>query len=119
RLQSDAIVSFAPDLLIGSSFGGAVALALLQQGLWAGPTLLLAQAGLRYGLPASLPVGIPIWLVHGLFDDVIDLEDSRQLARSGHPDSVRLIEVEDGHSLSKSVANGDFIGWVRGLAAAP
>ncbi|MDH3588188.1 MAG: hypothetical protein OEQ74_02165, partial [Gammaproteobacteria bacterium] len=34
RLQSDAIVSFAPDLLVGSSFGGAVALALLQQGLW-------------------------------------------------------------------------------------
>ena len=34
-----------PDVLAGSSFGGAVAVALLQRGHWAGPTLLLAQGG--------------------------------------------------------------------------
>ena len=117
RLQADNIAVFAPDVLVGSSFGGAVALALLQRGEWSGPTLLLAQAGLRYGLPAALPVGVPVWIVHGTLDTVIDPEDSRRLAASGQPGQVRLIEVDDDHPLSKSVANGDFIGWVRELAA--
>ncbi|NNF60572.1 MAG: hypothetical protein HKN06_04485 [Gammaproteobacteria bacterium] len=116
RLQADQLAARPPDLLIGSSFGGAVALALLQRGLWSGRTLLLAQAGLRYGLPASLPVGVPVWIVHGTLDTVIDPQDSRHLAASGQAQSVRLIEVDDDHPLSKSVANGDFLQWVRDLA---
>ena len=39
--QRAALESFRPDVLVGSSFGGAVAVALLQRGLWSGPTLLL------------------------------------------------------------------------------
>lgn len=117
RVHADTIASFRPDVLIGSSFGGAVALALLQSGQWSGPTLLLAQAGLRYGLPATLPVGVRVWLVHGTLDTVIDPGDSRRLAAAGRPGSVQLIEVEDDHRLGKSVANGDFIDWVRELAA--
>lgn len=119
HLQADNIARFAPDVLVGSSFGGAVALALLQRGLWTGPTLLLAQAGLRYGLPASLPAGVTVWLVHGTLDEVIDPQDSRRLAASGNPNNVRLIEADDDHPLSKSVANGDFIEWVRQLATPP
>ena len=46
-LQRAALDEFRPDVLIGSSFGGAVAVALLNQGDWSGPTLLLAQAALR------------------------------------------------------------------------
>ncbi len=117
RLQADRIATFSPDILIGSSFGGAVVLALLQRGLWSGPTLLLAQAGLRCGLPAALPDGIRIWLVHGTLDDAIDPQDSQRLAATGQPTMVRLIEVDDDHPLRKSVANGDFISWIRELAA--
>ena len=115
--QMDNIASFSPDVLVGSSFGGAVALALLQRSLWMGPTLLLAQAGLRYGLPAALPAGVAVWIVHGRFDKVIDPQDSRRLATSGQSPAVRIIEVDDDHRLGKSIANGDLIGWVRGLAA--
>ena len=106
----------APDVLAGSSFGGAVAVALLQRGHWAGPTLLLAQAALLYGLPAELPPGVPVWIVHGSGDDVVPPEHSRRLAEASDPANVRLIEVDDDHSLHASVANGSLVDWVRDLA---
>ena len=106
-----------PNVLAGSSFGGAVAVALLQRGHWAGPTLLLAQAALLYGLPAELPAGVPVWIAHGSGDDVVPPEHSRRLAAAGDPALVRLIEVEDDHSLHASVANGSLVDWVRALAA--
>ena len=105
-----------PDVLAGSSFGGAVAVALLQRGLWSGPTLLLAQAALLYGLPAELPRGVPVSIVHGSGDDVVPPENSRRLAAAGDPADVRLIEVDDDHSLHASVADGTLVDWVRSLA---
>ena len=105
-----------PGVLVGSSFGGAVAVALLQRGHWAGPTLLLAPAALLYGLPAELPRGVPVWIVHGSGDDVVPPEHSRRLAAVGDPAHVRLIEVDDDHSLHASVEDGSFVNWVRGLA---
>jgi len=36
-----------PDVVVGSSWGGAVALACIQTGVWYGPTLLLAPAHQR------------------------------------------------------------------------
>ena len=113
--QVDALSSFQPEVVVGSSFGGGVAVAMLQRGLWTGPTLLLAQAALRQGQPALLPEGVPIWLVHGSRDDIVDPEESRTLARAGNPDFVRLIEVDDDHPLRASVADGSLVAWVRGL----
>lgn len=115
-LQAREIRSFEPDVVVGSSFGGAVALALLQRGLWCGPTLLLAQAGQRLGLAAELPVAVRIWIVHGSRDDVIDPADSRALAGAGSGELVRLIEVDDDHPLRASVARGDLVRWVRDIA---
>ena len=63
--QRAALESIRPDVLVGSSFGGAVAVALLTRGHWRGPTLLLAQAALRYDPEARLPEGVDVWLVHG------------------------------------------------------
>lgn len=105
-----------PDVLAGSSFGGAVAVALLQRGHWSGPTLLLAQAALLYGLPAELPSGVPVWIVHGRGDDVVPPEHSRRLAAAGELEHVRLIEVDDDHSLHASVEDGSLVNWVRELA---
>jgi hypothetical protein len=118
RQQAEAIRRFRPDLVIGSSFGGGVAVALLQRGLWRGPTLLLAAAVREQGLPSRLPEGVRVWLVHGRRDDLVPLASSRGLARSGTPALVRLIEVDDDHRLSASLADGRLLGWVRELAAA-
>jgi predicted esterase len=115
-LHADALTSFRPDVLVGSSFGAAVAVALLQRGLWRGATLLLAQAALRRGARADLPPGVPIWLVHGLRDELIDIEDSRRLAAAGAPDRVVLHEVDDDHPLHETVASGRLVELVRELA---
>lgn len=107
---------FRPDVLVGSSFGGAVAVALLERGIFRGPTLLLAQAALRLNEGARLPEDVTVWLVHGLRDELIDPEESRRLARTGSRDRVRLIEVDDDHALHASVEAGAVLDWVRGLA---
>ena len=60
---------------------------------------------------------MPVWLVHGLGDDIIDPEDSRRLAAAGDPASVRLIEVDDDHRLFNAIANRDLVDWVERLAA--
>ena len=114
-LQHRAACEFRPDVLVGSSYGGAIAVALLQRGLWRGPTLLLAQAALRRGQPAELPPDVTVWLVHGVRDAIIDAEDSRRLARAGTPSRVRLIEVDDEHSLHTTVEDGRLVEWVAEL----
>jgi len=118
-VQSAAAREFEPDVLVGSSFGGGVVLAMLQRGLWAGPTLLLAQAGVLRGLPAELPAGVPITIVHGTRDAVVDPRGSRQLAEAGQPGLVRLIWVDDDHPLTASLADGSILRWVEKLGGAP
>jgi len=107
---------FDPHVLVGSSYGGAIAVALLQRGEWRGPTLLLAQAALRRGQPVWLPEDTTIWLVHGTRDEIIAAEDSRVLARSGTPGRVRLLEIDDVHALHTTVEDGRLIAWVEALA---
>ena len=114
-LHAASIASFKPDVLVGSSFGGAVAVALLQRGVWRGPTLLLAQAALHLSPEPTLPPGVHVWLVHGRQDDVVDIDDSRMLARTGTPGLVRLIEVDDDHSLHGLVESGRLAALVREL----
>ena len=115
-VQAAALRAFDPHVLVGSSYGGAIAVELLQRGDWRGPTLLLAQAALRLGRRVELPQGVIVWLVHGTRDEIIDSEDSRILARSGSPDCVRLIEVDDVHALHSTVEDGRLVAWVEALA---
>jgi predicted esterase len=116
-VQAAALREFAPHVLVGSSYGGAIAVELLQRGLWRGPTLLLAHAALRRGQPAQLPEDVTVWLVHGTRDPIIDVEDSRVLARAGTPGRVRLFEIDDVHALHTTVEDGRLVGWVEALAS--
>ena len=116
EVQREAIKSFRPDVLVGSSFGGAIAVALLAAGAWRGPTLLLAQAAIHYDATATLPPDLTVWLAHGTRDERIPVSHSRQLAATGTPDRIRLLEVDDDHPLHASVENGDLLDWVRQIA---
>lgn len=116
RVHAETLASWQPELLIGSSFGGAVAVALLERGLWRGPTLLLAQAARHYNPAAQLPDDVEVTLVHGRQDDVIPIAHSRALAGTGTPSKVRLIEVDDDHQLSGLTEGGELIAIARRAA---
>jgi predicted esterase len=114
-LHAERIAARRPDVVVGSSFGGAVATALVQRGQWSGPTLLLAPASVARGLPLELPAAGPIWIVHGTRDEVVPLAHSRHLAAANEARGVRLIEVDDDHSLHSSTAGGALVEWVEDL----
>lgn len=116
-VHAEVLRDFAPDVLVGSSFGGAVAVELLRIGAWRGPTLLLAQAALERDPDARLPADVTVWLVHGLDDTLIDIADSRALAKTGDPDRVRLLEVDDDHALHATVRSGRLLDIVSELFA--
>jgi alpha/beta superfamily hydrolase len=115
NLQARTVASFRPDVLVGSSFGAAVAVELLRRGSWRGPTLLLAQAAVARDREVRLPNDVRVWLVHGLRDDVVPIDDSRVLARTGTRELVRLIEVDDDHGLTGMVASGELVTVVSEL----
>ncbi|MBK8170331.1 MAG: hypothetical protein IPK60_08275 [Sandaracinaceae bacterium] len=116
-VHAETLKTFKPDLLIGSSFGGAVVAALLERGLWTGNTLLLAQAANHYNPNIRLPENVRVTLVHAVQDDIVAIEGSRSLAQTGTPSLVRLIEVDDDHALTNYVATGAFLDLVRTLTA--
>jgi hypothetical protein len=104
--QAAAIEQFSPHVVVGSSFGGGVAVSLLAQRLWRGPTVLLAPATTLLGLAPVLPDGVAVTIVHGVHDAIVPLADSRALAASGTPALVRLLEVDDEHRLQGLVDSG-------------
>ena len=114
-VHAGTLARFRPDVLVGSSFGGAVVVALLERQLWRGPTLLLAQAALHYNPRARLPAGVRVLLVHATHDEVVKFEDSRRLAATA-PSSAELIERDDDHALTQLVASGELIELVRRCA---
>ena len=92
------LAAMNPDLLIGSSFGGGILLKLVQEGLWTGPCIFLAQAGVYYKITDTLPADVPCVLIHGAKDTVIDVRDSEKLARSSAKAKM-VVLPNDGHRL--------------------
>jgi pimeloyl-ACP methyl ester carboxylesterase len=53
-------------------------------------------------LDVGMPdVRVPVLIVHGVRDDVVDIDRSRAFARGKR--HVRLVEVDDGHELAASI----------------
>jgi hypothetical protein len=115
-LQRRILGEFVPEVLVGSSFGGAVAVALLGDGSFAGPTLLLAPAQRHFGVAESLPPKVRVIVAHGLHDSVVDIAGSRALVASSTPEWARLLEVDDDHRLQSLVDSGKLGDLVRELA---
>ena len=112
-LQAEEIDAQEPDVLVGSSFGGAVVLAMLQRGMYTGPTLLLAPAYRHYGIDGKIPEGVRVLIVHGTRDSTIPIDDSRTLARTGSKGSVALVEVDDEHALRSLLETDELALLVR------
>jgi len=115
-LHAESIAAFRPDVLVGSSFGGAVVGELLRAGRWRGATLLLAPALGRLGPGFHLPDGVRVVIVHARRDDVVPIDGSRSIVRDAKPSLVTLHEVDDDHALHALVADGRLIDHVREAA---
>jgi predicted esterase len=105
--------NFVPDVLVGSSFGGAVALAMLQRGLYEGATVLLCPAYRHYGLEPHIPEGVRVVIAHGTRDELVPVEDSRALAATGTRGLVELVVVNDEHRLQTLLESDALASLVR------
>lgn len=115
-VQLDLLAKNPIDVVVGSSFGGAVALELLSSGAWKGPAVLLCPAHRlvagRSWMPApSLPADASkVLVVHGRQDETVPLEHSRSLVRGT---AAKLIEVDDQHRLAHTATAQNFAAWIR------
>ena len=118
-------LSLSTQVLVGSSWGGAVAASLLSAGSWRGCCVLMCPAlrlrerwtgkpsarphltsdAISAGL-AALPAAVKAQclIVHGTTDNTVPIDDSRALAAAT---GIALLEVEGGdHGLGEYVTSG-------------
>ncbi len=111
-----ALRAHTPALVVGSSFGGGLAVALAAEGLWAGPSVLIAPAHALMGLATALPATHRAIVLHGTDDDVVPLAHAEALcARSP---GARLVRIEGGdHRLNRVLDDGTLAGALEELGA--
>lgn len=126
-IQRDAIDRTRPEVLLGSSWGGAVAIELVARGAWRGPTVLLAPAfqrvaarlGWRSIEPElahlrALAAAHPVVVFHDPSDDTVPFDDSVALARAS---AIRLDRVDaGGHRLMGLLDDGSLVTTLRDVA---
>jgi alpha-beta hydrolase superfamily lysophospholipase len=95
RIAQESFDRHRPDVIVGSSRGGAVAMNIDSTGA---AVILLCPAWKKWGTATTVKLGTAI--LHSEADDVIPIAESRELlARSGLPDSA-LIVVGNDHRLA-------------------
>ena len=123
ELQREAVVREQPEVVVGSSWGGAIAAELIIRGVWTGPTVLLAPAlhkvaaGTRKDAAPKLArlrarsAEMKIIVFHDPADDTIPHADSVELARDSQIDfrSVdagghRLMALLERRELAQTIA---------------
>ena len=95
RIAQAEIDDHRPDVIVGSSRGGAVAMNVRSGNI---PLVLLCPAWKRHGIARTVKPGTVI--LHSQADDVIPFADSEELARAGGLPASALIEVGGDHRLA-------------------
>eukprot|EP01006_Ploeotia_vitrea_P026354 TRINITY_DN59341_c0_g1_i1.p1 TRINITY_DN59341_c0_g1~~TRINITY_DN59341_c0_g1_i1.p1 ORF type:complete len:206 (+),score=27.04 TRINITY_DN59341_c0_g1_i1:177-794(+) len=120
KAQKVALTTFKPDVVVGSSWGGGVVLHLLDQGLWNGPTVLVAPAhrlmARRMGEQRQLRLigrnGVVV--VHGTHDATVPIQHSKDLISSADGDvATTFIEVDDQHPVNVSGTPQAWADWIE------
>lgn len=114
-IQRAALKSNAIDVVLGSSFGGAVALELVARGDWTGRTVLLCPAHRLVAqrariAPSRLPDQSNVLVVHGTRDEIVPLTHSRELVENTN---AKLIEVDDTHRLFDTATPDNLKAWIN------
>ncbi|HVV81504.1 MAG TPA: hypothetical protein VHE35_00445 [Kofleriaceae bacterium] len=126
EVQRRALEQHRIDVVVGSSFGGAVTVELLRSGAWRGRTVLLCPAHVlvahrgRRAAPSlrSLPAEVRerIVVVHGEADDIVPVSHSKVLV---HGTGARLILVDDDHRLTATATADNLSAWIALTARPP
>ena len=124
EIQRAALLQEEPDIVVGSSWGGAVVVELMRRGDWNGPTILLAPAvhrvctRTRQGDSREIARqlrGKRIVIFHDPTDDVVPFADSEVLAAEGQ---LELRAVDGGgHRLMGICNDGRLADALRALAS--
>jgi len=123
EIQKQAILKEIPDIVLGSSWGGAVVVELMRQGIWNGPTILLAPAVHRVctktGNGNSREIarqlrGRRVIIFHDPTDEVVPFVDSEVFASEGQFE-LRAVDG-GGHRLMGMCQDGRLAEALRSLA---
>ena len=110
-----AVRAHQPQVIVGSSFGGAITMALMQRGDFKGNAVLLAPAGVKFGLPATLPAECKALIIHDPTDDVVPYVHSQQVL-AANEGRCWLWDASSGHRLHAITKDGSLdraVEWVR------
>jgi alpha-beta hydrolase superfamily lysophospholipase len=97
-----------PEVVIGSSRGGAVAMNINTAAV---PLILLAPAWKRWGTAITLKAAVTI--LHSEHDDVIPIRDSRELLRNSGLSKECLVVVGADHNMVDQAALAALLRAVR------
>lgn len=108
RIAKEAVLTHQPDIIIGSSFGGGLTMALMQHGVHKGKAILLAPAGVKYGLPTLIPQGNRVVIIHDPTDKIVPFADSVRIYEDNQLEGggVQLIKTDGGHRLHNLTIDG-------------
>ena len=94
RIAQEEIDLESPDLVVGSSRGGAVAMSLDLKGA---RLILIAPAYRRFDVPGNAPAGTQV--LHCTTDDIVDFEESEQIKGGAN-----VVPCGDDHRMSDTDA---------------
>lgn len=120
KLQEKAVEEFKPDIIIGSSWGGAIAASLIVENKWNGKTILLAPAFHRINEKADIYYSLNrvdgnndkrIMIVQSEHDKLVTFDDGYKilnLLKHNNKNNITLefINDESGHRMSSLVNDG-------------
>jgi len=96
RTAQAAFDQHQPDVIVGSSRGGAIAMKLAKGQT---PLVLLCPAWRKFGIAKTVkPVTI---ILHSRADDVVPFTDSEELVRASDLPASALIEIGSDHRLAE------------------
>lgn len=93
KIAEDVINYEKPDVVVGSSRGGAVAMAANTKDC---KVILIAPAWKRFGVSSDLKPGTIV--LHSESDDIVPFEDTQELFRKNT--GLEIIACEDNHRMS-------------------
>jgi predicted esterase len=108
QIAKEAVLKHKPDIIIGSSFGGGITMALMQNNVHKGKAILLAPAGVKYGLPTQIPQGNQVVIIHDPTDEIVPFKDSVRIYGDNILDGgdVKIIKTDGGHRLINLTTDG-------------